>query len=209
MPPMRVLANDQRVSDLVDDLSETVSRDISAARAAGDHSKWALVGIRSRGDVLARRMAERVKPDFVGTLDITLYRDDLSELANQPIVRPTEIHFPIDGVNVVLIDDVLMTGRSIRAALQLLMDLGRPRRVWLVVLVDRGQRELPICPDHVALDLSGSAASRATGAKNIGRGGGELSDAVAGDEHVTVRLKPTDAEDAIVVHKKAKGSGAA
>jgi pyrimidine operon attenuation protein/uracil phosphoribosyltransferase len=206
---MRVLANEKRVGDLVDELGEMVARDMSAARARGDQSKWALVGIRSRGDVLARRMAERVRPDFVGTLDITLYRDDLSELANQPIVRPTEIHFPIDGINVVLVDDVLMTGRSVRAALQLLMDLGRPRRVWLIVLVDRGRRELPISPDHVALDLSGSAASRASAAGNIGRGGGELADAITPDEHVTVRLKPTDAEDAIVVQKKAKGPGAA
>jgi len=210
MPPMRVLANDERLNELVGDLSEAVARDMSAARSRGDNAKWALIGIRSRGDVLARRMAERIKPDLVGTLDITLYRDDLSEVASQPIVRPTEIPFSLDGVNVVLVDDVLMTGRSVRAALQLLMDLGRPKRVWLIVLVDRGQRELPICPDHVALDLSGSAEARAARGPTIGRGGGELAEAVASDERVAVYLRPTDERDAIVIlPAKAKGAGAA
>jgi len=200
MPPMRVLADEKRVDDLVQDLSQAVCDDMSHARAQGDSAKWAIIGIRSRGDVLAKRLATTVKPDLVGTLDITLYRDDLSEVASQPIVRPTEIPFSLDGLNVVLVDDVLMTGRSVRAALQLLMDLGRPKRVWLIVLVDRGQRELPIAPDHVALDLSGSAAHRASGSQTIGRGGGELADTVAPDERVTVKLKPTDSEDAIQIH---------
>lgn len=208
MPPMRVLADEQRVAELVDDLGKAVMRDMANAKARGDNAKWAIIGIRSRGDVLASRLAAKVKPDLVGTLDITLYRDDLSELASQPIVRPTEIPFSIDGVNVVLVDDVLMSGRSVRAALQLLMDLGRPKRVWLIVLVDRGQRELPISPDHVALDLSGSAAHRASGGHTIGRGGGELADAVAADERVSVKIKPTDSEDAIVIHPaKSKGAG--
>ncbi len=197
---MRVLADDKRVAELVDDLSKAVTRDMAGARSRGDDAKWAIIGIRSRGDVLAQRLAQTVKPDLVGTLDITLYRDDLSELASQPIVRPTEIPFSLDGVHVVLVDDVLMTGRSVRAALQLLMDLGRPKRVWLIVLVDRGQRELPISPDHVALDLSGSAAHRSTGGHTIGRGGGELAQAVAPDERVTVQLNPTDDSDAILIH---------
>lgn len=211
MPPMRVLADDKRVSELVEDLSKAVTRDMANARSRGDDAKWAIIGIRSRGDVLAQRLATTVKPDLVGTLDITLYRDDLSEIASQPIVRPTEIPFSLDGLNVVLVDDVLMSGRSVRAALQLLMDLGRPKRVWLIVLVDRGQRELPIAPDHVALDLSGSAAHRSTDGHTIGRGGGELADAVTVDERVTVKLKPTDSEDAILIHSAkpipAKGAG--
>ncbi len=101
--------------------------------------------------MIARRVAERVGIDRVGTLDITLYRDDLSELSSQPVVRTTEVDFALDGLDVVLIDDVIMTGRSVRAALQSLMDLGRPRRVWLAVLVNRGGRELPITPDFAAL----------------------------------------------------------
>ena len=211
---MRVLADDKRVGDLVEDLSKAVTRDMALARSRGDDAKWAIIGIRSRGDVLAKRLAASVKPDLVGTLDITLYRDDLSEIASQPIVRPTEIPFSLDGLNVVLVDDVLMTGRSVRAALQLLMDLGRPKRVWLIVLVDRGQRELPIAPDHVALDLSGSAAHRSTdghAGHTIGRGGGELAETVAADERVTVKLMPTDSEDAILIHSAkptlAKGAG--
>ena len=93
----------------------------------------------------------------MGVLDITLYRDDLSEVASQPIVQTTEIPFDVDGKDVILVDDVLMTGRSIRAALSSLMDFGRPRRVWLAVLVDRGGRELPIAADFVALDYSEGA----------------------------------------------------
>ena len=102
--------------------------------------------------MLAQRLAQHFKNDVlagrVGSLDITLYRDDLSEIGAQPVVRTTDIPFDVDGLNVVLVDDVLMTGRSVRAALQSLMDLGRPKRVWLSVLVDRGGRELPIAPDH-------------------------------------------------------------
>lgn len=205
---MRLLADEKRVAELVDDLAKAVMRDMANAKARGDNAKWAIIGIRSRGDVLASRLAAKVKPDLVGTLDITLYRDDLSELASQPIVRPTEIPFALDGIHVVLVDDVLMSGRSVRAALQLLMDLGRPKRVWLIVLVDRGLRELPISPDHVALDLSGSAIHRHTIGHTIGRGGGELAEAVAADERVSVKIKPTDSEDAIVIHPaKSKGAG--
>ena len=151
MSPMRRLADESRVEELIHRLADVVAQDIQ--QGAGP---WALVGIRSRGDLLADRIAQTLPDDAligVGAIDITLYRDDLSEIGPQPIVRTTEIDFPIDGVNIVLIDDVMMTGRSIRAALQSLMDFGRPARVWLVVLADRGGRELPICPDHVGVDL--------------------------------------------------------
>ncbi|MEO0965008.1 MAG: bifunctional pyr operon transcriptional regulator/uracil phosphoribosyltransferase PyrR [Planctomycetota bacterium] len=127
-------------------------------------AKWAVVGVRSRGDVLAERLAAATdgKPfgERVGKLDITLYRDDLTELGAQAVVRSTEVPFAIDGLDVVLLDDVMMTGRSVRAALQSLMDLGRPRRVWLAVLVDRGGRELPIQPDVVGLELTGDDTGR-------------------------------------------------
>ena len=148
---MQVIADAARVSRLISDLAQRIQSDMDQL---GEDQDWAMVGVRSRGDELARRLAEQLGIERVGTVDITLYRDDLSEVGHQPVVRTTEIDFPIDGLHVVLVDDVLMTGRSIRAALQLLMDLGRPRRVWLTVLADRGGRELPIQPDHVGLDLS-------------------------------------------------------
>jgi pyrimidine operon attenuation protein/uracil phosphoribosyltransferase len=183
---MRVLADQRQVHELIDQLAEATRRDMASVPEA---QGWALVGIRSRGDVLAQRLAPKLDAsavqDRVGSLDITLYRDDLTEIGATAVVRTTDIPFNIDGLNVVLIDDVLMTGRSIRAALQSLLDLGRPQRVWLSVLVDRGGRELPICPEHVALDLSDSA-------------GGQI----AQDELVEVNLQPTDERDAIVVRAK-------
>ncbi|TAN21562.1 MAG: bifunctional pyr operon transcriptional regulator/uracil phosphoribosyltransferase PyrR [Acidobacteria bacterium] len=109
----------------------------------------ALVGIRRRGEPLARRLAALAgrienKPVPVGTLDITLYRDDLSPVGVKPEVKPSQIDFDINGLNVILVDDVLYTGRTIRAALDALFDHGRPRRVQLCALIDRGHRELPI-----------------------------------------------------------------
>jgi pyrimidine operon attenuation protein/uracil phosphoribosyltransferase len=111
--------------------------------------KLVLVGIKRRGVPLAKRLAgliERIegKPVPVGTLDITLYRDDLSTVGSTPIVHRMEIGAPISGMNVLLVDDVLYTGRTTRAALDALFDQGRPARVQLLVLVDRGHRELPI-----------------------------------------------------------------
>ncbi len=207
---MRVLADGDRFSKLIDSLCSGID---DAIAFSGDSDKsgggnteensgegsggggWALVGVRSRGDVLAQRIADRLGAQRfggrIGTLDITLYRDDLSEIGHQPVVRTTEIDFAIDGLNVVLIDDVLMTGRSIRAALQSLMDLGRPRRVWLGVLVDRGGRELPIAPDFVSLDLTeGATDELEPGAK------------------VQVMVTPTDAKDAVVVFDEGERKGA-
>lgn len=117
-----------------------------------------LVGIRTRGVPLAERIAaeieriEGVRPP-VGTLDITLYRDDLSLLAYQPTVRATEMPVDIHGKTIVLTDDVLFTGRTIRAALDALIDMGRPRIIQLAVLVDRGHRELPIRADYVGKNV--------------------------------------------------------
>lgn len=117
-----------------------------------------LVGIRTRGVPLARRLAAKIeeienKEVHVGVLDITLYRDDLTTVAQQPIVRKTEIPFDIDGQTVVLIDDVLFTGRTVRAALDALIDLGRPKRIQLAVMIDRGHRELPIRADYVGKNV--------------------------------------------------------
>lgn len=113
-----------------------------------------LVGIRTRGVPLAQRLAARIQAAAsiqvpVGTLDINLYRDDLSTMADHPVLRKTEIPFPVDGHKVILVDDVLFTGRTVRAALDGIVDLGRPAYIRLVVLVDRGHRELPISADIV------------------------------------------------------------
>jgi pyrimidine operon attenuation protein/uracil phosphoribosyltransferase len=176
---MQRLADEAQFLSLVDDLAADVRRAIDGS---GGPSKWAIVGVRSRGDVLAHRLAAKLGlTDRVGSLDITLYRDDLSEIGSQAVVQTTEIDFDIDGLNVLLVDDVLMTGRSIRAALQSLLDIGRPCRVWLAVLVDRGGRELPIAPDFVGLVLSAKPDQLPPGSR------------------VDVTIKPTDAQDAITV----------
>lgn len=121
-----------------------------------------LVGIRTRGVPIAERLAANIekiegqKPP-VGVLDITLYRDDLSTLAYQPIVRPTELPVDITGKTVVLVDDVLYTGRTIRAALDAVIDNGRPKTIQLAVLIDRGHRELPIRADFVGKNVPTSS----------------------------------------------------
>jgi pyrimidine operon attenuation protein/uracil phosphoribosyltransferase len=125
----------------------------------------ALVGIRTRGVPLAKRIAKSIHDVSghdvpTGALDITLYRDDLmrTPLGPQPVVRKTEIPFSIDDKRILLVDDVLYTGRTIRAALDALIDFGRPLAIQLIVLVDRGHRELPIKADYVGKNLPTSAA---------------------------------------------------
>jgi pyrimidine operon attenuation protein / uracil phosphoribosyltransferase len=143
----------------------------------------ALVGIRSRGEHLARRLAEQLQQIAgravpTGALDITLYRDDLMRHAvgPQPLVRSTDIPFSIDDRILLLVDDVLYTGRTVRAALDALIDFGRPQAIQLVVLVDRGHRELPIKADYVGKNLPTS------------RG-----------ESVQVRLEEVDGDDEVVI----------
>jgi pyrimidine operon attenuation protein/uracil phosphoribosyltransferase len=114
-----------------------------------DLDRLAFIGIRRRGVPMAQRLAAKIKAleglDIpVGILDITLYRDDLSTIASAPVVNGTEIKFPVTGKDIILMDDVLYTGRTIRASLDALFDHGRPARVHLLVLIDRGHRELPI-----------------------------------------------------------------
>ena len=118
----------------------------------------AIVGIRTRGVPLAQRLQRNIeaiegKEVPIGTLDITLYRDDLTTIGPHAVLKETKIHFPIDGRKVVLVDDVLFTGRTIRAALDGLMDFGRPGTIQLAVLVDRGHRELPIRADYVGKNV--------------------------------------------------------
>ncbi|MBI2263612.1 MAG: bifunctional pyr operon transcriptional regulator/uracil phosphoribosyltransferase PyrR [Armatimonadetes bacterium] len=125
----------------------------------------AFVGIRTRGIHLAKRLVERIesfegKSVPIGVLDITLYRDDLTRLHHHPVVRKTEIPFDITDKKIVLVDDVLYTGRTVRCALDALMDLGRPLVVQLAVLVDRGHRELPIQADYVGRNCPSSQDER-------------------------------------------------
>jgi|SRR5665647_2118128 len=120
--------------------------------------KVALIGIRRRGGPLATRLAERIEEIEgikvpVGILDITLYRDDLTTLASQPQVHRTEVFFDINDLNIILVDDVMYTGRTIRAAMDALIDLGRPRTIQLAVLVDRGHRELPVKADFIGKNV--------------------------------------------------------
>lgn len=118
----------------------------------------ALVGIRSRGVPLAESLRHKIR-EFegvevpIGTVDITLYRDDLSQIAPNPVVQATELPFAIEGKVVVLVDDVLFTGRTIRAALDAIIDYGRPRAIQLAVLIDRGHREFPIRADFVGKNV--------------------------------------------------------
>jgi pyrimidine operon attenuation protein/uracil phosphoribosyltransferase len=131
----------------------------------------ALVGIQTRGVPLAQRLARLIEErageaPAVGTVDITFYRDDVAVRAGeaprraQPLVRETQLGFPLEGRTVVLVDDVLYTGRTIRAAIDALFDYGRPTRVQLAVLVDRGHRELPIRPDYVGKNLPTARTER-------------------------------------------------
>jgi pyrimidine operon attenuation protein/uracil phosphoribosyltransferase len=144
-----------------------------------------IVGILTRGEILANRLARDLAGRGFsqigrGILDITLYRDDLTEIGPRPLVRPTEIHIDINQRPLLLVDDVLFTGRSIRAALDALSDFGRPRAIRLAVLVDRGGRELPIQADFAGLKLSD----------------------VPADHRVNVRLSEIDGRDEILVEPR-------
>jgi len=152
-------------------------------------STLALIGIAARGDDLARRLAAEISRieglDVpVGVLDITFYRDDIGLRSEAPEVHETRIASDISGRTVVLVDDVLFTGRTVRAAMDALVDFGRPRAIQLAVLVDRGHRELPIRADFVG--------------KNV---------PTRRDEDVQVRLEETDGEDAVVVGERSTGAG--
>jgi len=147
----------------------------------GGSTRVALVGIRTRGVPLAQRLARAMEEIAgvappIGLLDINLYRDDLSlQSTSHPVLRRTEIPFEVDGARIVLVDDVLFTGRTIRAALDGLMDLGRPESIRLAVLVDRGHREVPIHADYV----------------------GESAE-TARDEQIQVRLREIDGKDEVL-----------
>ncbi len=140
-----------------------LARQIANHRDAG--VPLALVGIRTRGVPIAERIAAELKPILgvevpVGAVDITLYRDDLGRGEPWPVLRGTEIPFGIEGSEIILVDDVLMTGRTVRAALNTICDLGRPACVRLAVVADRGGRELPIRADYVGMQVEARAGER-------------------------------------------------
>ncbi|HKF52341.1 MAG TPA: bifunctional pyr operon transcriptional regulator/uracil phosphoribosyltransferase PyrR [Candidatus Acidoferrales bacterium] len=145
---MRVIEKRQLMS--ADEIRRTLDRLAhEIVEKTGGAKDLGLIGVRRRGIPLAQRLANAIGASSkveipVGTLDITLYRDDLSTVAPQPVVQSSEIPFPVDDRDLLLVDDVLYTGRTVRAAMNGLFDLGRPRRIRLCVLVDRGHRELPV-----------------------------------------------------------------
>jgi len=180
-PPLTAFREKAKVMD-----AETIRRAlVRIAHEVLEHNKGteglALVGIRTRGAILAQRLAKEIeaidrRPVPVGVLDITLYRDDLSRIAPNPIVRATEIAFDITDLHIVLVDDVLFTGRTIRAALNALNDLGRPQTIQLAVLVDRGHRELPIRADYVGKNVPTNLR-----------------------EHIEVRLNELDEREEVII----------
>ncbi|NLP23406.1 MAG: bifunctional pyr operon transcriptional regulator/uracil phosphoribosyltransferase PyrR [Syntrophomonadaceae bacterium] len=147
----------------------------------------ALVGIQRRGAPIAERIAARIAEIEgvqlpVGILDITLYRDDLTLLSSQPLVHRTEVNFNINQKNIVLVDDVLYTGRTVRAALDALIDLGRPKSIQLAVLIDRGHRELPIKADYIGKNVPTSR-----------------------QESVSVMIQEVDGRDEVVIQEVVDG----
>ncbi|PSL24842.1 pyrimidine operon attenuation protein/uracil phosphoribosyltransferase [Planomicrobium soli] len=144
-----------------------------------------LVGIKTRGAFIAKRLAEKIekiegKPIMTGELDITLYRDDLSvkNKNQEPLVQQVDITHNISNKKVVLVDDVLYTGRTVRAAMDAVMDLGRPAQIQLAVLIDRGHRELPIRADYVGKNIPTSS-----------------------DERIVVKMQESDGKDQVAIHE--------
>ncbi len=173
-PNERRLSDAQQINGLIASMARKL---VEAGRRGGP---LYLVGIRSRGVPLAERLARELRLLLgrdveVGAVDITLYRDDLGQAEKWPVLRGTEIPFDIEGAEVVLVDDVLFTGRTVRAALNAVCDLGRPACVRLAALVDRGHRELPIQADVVGLNVRTDHG-----------------------DHVRVRLQPVDSVEEIV-----------
>lgn len=141
------------------------------------------VGIHTRGVLVAERVRELLREDLgeipLGMLDISLYRDDLDDFGAMPSLKSTDIPFSIDGAHIILFDDVLFTGRTVKAAIDALTDYGRPRSIELAALIDRGNRELPIAPDYVGLEVATSK-----------------------QDYIRVRLREQDDEDGIYLTRK-------
>ena len=166
-----------------EDIAAGVARLAASIREKNPGKPLALVGIRSRGDEVAERvltlLSEEDRELDFGVLDISLYRDDFEHLHENPSIQESDIPFALEGAHVILVDDVLFTGRTIRAALDALSDYGRPGKVELAVLIDRGHREMPIQPDYVGISLD-----------------------TARLDHVLVSLEGTDGRDEVRVVQK-------
>ena len=166
-----------------EDIAAGVERLAAAIREKHGGKPIALVGIRSRGDEVAERVLTLLSEDdwdlAFGVLDISLYRDDYEHLHENPLLQESDIAFSVDGAHIILVDDVLFTGRTIRAALDALSDYGRPAKVELAVLIDRGHREMPIQPDYVGITLDTRRL-----------------------DHVLVSLEGTDGKDEVRIVEK-------
>ena len=164
------------------DISKAVNRLVEEIHGANPEGGYALVGLRSRGDEVAERILQQLAAHGsdvpMGVLDISLYRDDLAHLSNNPKLQGSEIPFAVDGAHIIIVDDVLFTGRTVRSAIDALMDYGRPAKVELATLIDRGHRELPFAPNYTGVVLDTDRL-----------------------DYVDVKLKNTDGEDAVEVTK--------
>jgi pyrimidine operon attenuation protein / uracil phosphoribosyltransferase len=169
----RPIADAARIDQLLDDLCAQIRKGCVDCRSI------AFIGIRRRGDVLAARLARKMNITDVGSIDITLYRDDLSEKGSMACVERTNIPFSVAGREIILCDDVIMTGRSVLAALREILDFGRPSRIHLAVLVERPERELPLQPEFAALRLTPGPG-----------------------EKIDVRLLPQDDSDGIAINTR-------
>ncbi len=174
----RIVIESNDISRIIDEYSENIYKDING-------SEFAVVGIQTRGIELAKRIINKIKEVSGnevrnGILDITFYRDDLATRGYLPAIKETRIEFDITGMTIILVDDVIFTGRTIKAALETLMGFGRPRAIKLFALVDRGNRELPIQPDYCGFKIDTDV-----------------------EDEIRVRLKETDnVEDSVVLCKK-------
>jgi pyrimidine operon attenuation protein/uracil phosphoribosyltransferase len=177
--------NMPKIIQTAEDIDKTLSR--MAYEIAEKHSNYnnlAFIGVRTRGAPLAKKLKEKFDKaahanTLFGEVDITLYRDDLSQIAEAPVVKGTQIDFDLNGKNIILVDDVLYTGRTIRAALTELADFGRPATIELAVLIDRGHRELPIQADYIGKTMPTSRR-----------------------EIIHVKLNETDGKDEVLLGEK-------
>ena len=181
LPTGKVILNAKEVAEKIEGLAQSIAKVYAARRDA-----LALVGIQTRGVVVARRIASLLSAKWnrevpVGVLDITLYRDDVHAIGDQPEVKETDIPFDMEDRPVVLMDDVLFTGRTVRSAMNALIDYSRPESIRLAVLVDRGHRELPVGADYIGLTVETQK-----------------------DDIVDVNLKDIDEEDSVRLRKRKK-----
>jgi len=177
-PNSRLILTETDIEKIIDELIQKIANFVQ------DWNQIILVGILSAGYPLAQRIAKRIKKKYkvsvpVGKLDVSLYRDDLYEKGNFVTIRESSIPIDISGKEVILVDDVLFSGRTARAAIEGLMDFGRPHKISLAVLIDRGYRELPIKADVVGKEL-----------------------AIEPDEYIKVRFFEIDGEDSVSIYKK-------